>query len=119
MSGFVSEITVFLGITASPYLTTNFQVVTIVLAAIGLVLTPIYLLSLCRRVFFGPRIPALAVVGDMRPRELVIGLTLLVPTLVIGFWPRIAIDLYEATTTALANDLAAHTVVALRLPALG
>jgi NAD(P)H-quinone oxidoreductase subunit 4 len=83
------------------------------------VLTPIYLLSLCRRVFFGPRIPALAVVGDMKPRELVIGLTLLVPTLVIGFWPRIAIDLYEASTTALATGLAQHSVVALRLPALG
>ena len=41
------------------------------MAAIGLVLTPIYLLSMCRRVFFGPRIPALASVEDMHPRELV------------------------------------------------
>ena len=75
--------------------------------------------SLCRRVFFGLRIPALAVLSDMKPKELLIGLTLLVPTLVIDFWPRVAIDLYEATTTALANDLAQHAVVALRLPALG
>ena len=87
---------------------------TIVLAAIGLVLTPIYLLSMSRRVFFGPRIPALAFVQDMRPRELVIGLTLLVPTLVIGIWPRVAMDLYEASTDALASDLATHTVVAVR-----
>jgi NAD(P)H-quinone oxidoreductase subunit 4 len=50
---------------------------------------------------------------------LVIALCLLVPTLVIGFWPRVAIDLYEATTTGLATDLANHAVVALRLPALG
>ena len=57
---------------------------------------------MCRRVFFGPRIPALASVADMRPRELVIGLSLLVPTLVIGIWPRIAMDLYEASTNALA-----------------
>jgi len=28
-------------------------------------------------------------------------------------------DLYEASTTALATDLASHAVVALRLPALG
>ncbi|MFY7695223.1 MAG: proton-conducting transporter membrane subunit, partial [Cyanobium sp.] len=110
MSGFVSEITVFLGITANPYLTPSFRVVTIVLAAIGLVLTPIYLLSLCRRVFFGPRIPALAKVGDMTPRELVIGLSLLVPTLVIGFWPRVAIDFYQASTTALSGTLASQTV---------
>lgn len=113
MSGFVSEITVFLGITANPYLTPSFRVVTIVLAAIGLVLTPIYLLSLCRRVFFGPRIPALAMVGDMTPRELVIGMCLLVPTLVIGFWPRVAIDFYQASTNALSGELASQTVALL------
>jgi NAD(P)H-quinone oxidoreductase subunit 4 len=122
MSGFVSEITVFLGVTSNEAFTTGFRVITVVLAAIGLVLTPVYLLSLCRRVFFGPRIPALAVVGDMTPRELLIGLTLLVPTLVIGFWPRVAIDLYESSTNALALSLAAHGQLALdpsRFPALG
>ena len=106
MSGFVSEITVFLGVTSNGGFTTGFRTITVVLAAIGLVLTPVYLLSMCRRVFFGPRIPALAVLGDMRPRELVIGLMLLVPTLAIGFWPRLAIDLYGASTTALAQNLA-------------
>jgi NAD(P)H-quinone oxidoreductase subunit 4 len=115
MSGFVSEITVFLGITANDGFTTGFRVITVVLAAIGLVLTPVYLLSLCRRVFFGPRIPALAVVGDMNPRELLIGLMLLVPTLMIGFWPRVAIDLYEASTNALATQLADSASVALGL----
>ena len=120
MSGFVSEITVFLGITANDAFTTGFRVITIVLAAIGLVLTPMYLLSLCRRVFFGPRIPALAVVGDMKPRELLIGLTLLVPTLVIGFWPRVAIDFYEASTNALAVELARHGAGAIgRITTLG
>jgi NAD(P)H-quinone oxidoreductase subunit 4 len=120
MSGFVSEITVFLGVTSNDAFTVPFRIIAVVLAAIGLVMTPMYLLSLCRRVFFGPRIPALAVVGDMKPRELVIGLCLLVPTLTIGFWPRVAIDFYEASTTALASDLARHSLVALgRLPALG
>jgi NAD(P)H-quinone oxidoreductase subunit 4 len=56
----------------------------------------------------------------MRPRELLIGLTLLVPTLVIGFWPRVAIDFYEASTNALASQLAQATTVALgRIPVLG
>jgi NAD(P)H-quinone oxidoreductase subunit 4 len=112
MSGFVSEITVFLGITQSEQFTIGFRVITIVLAAIGLVLTPVYLLSLCRRVFFGPRIPAMAVVGDMKPRELFIGLTLLVPTLIIGFWPRVAIDVYEASTDALARNLESVSLLA-------
>jgi NAD(P)H-quinone oxidoreductase subunit 4 len=120
MSGFVSEITVFLGLTSSDAFTTSFRVIAVLLAAIGLVLTPVYLLSLCRRVFFGPRIPALAVVGDMKPRELLIGLTLLVPTLTIGFWPRIAIDFYQAGTDALSSELSQVTVQALaQLPLIG
>ena len=123
MSGFISEITVFLGVTSNDGFTVPFRVLTIVLAAIGLVLTPVYLLSLCRRVFFGPRIPALAVVGDMNPRELVIGLSLLVPTLVIGFWPRVAIDFYQASTNALAIELSNTTQLSLlslsQLPPIG
>ena len=120
MSGFISEITVFLGVTSSEVFTTLFRVIAVLLAAIGLVLTPVYLLSLCRRVFFGPRIPALAVVGDMRPRELVIGLSLLVPTLAIGFWPRLAIDFYQASTDALSAELGQLSVQALALlPPIG
>ena len=113
MSGFISEITIFLGITSQDAFTSLFRSITVILAAIGLVLTPIYLLSMCRRVFFGPRIPALASVVDMKPRELVIGLSLLVPTLVIGIWPRIAMDLYESSTNALSQQLGDHGVVAL------
>ena len=41
------------------------------------------------RVFFGPRIPT-AKLGDMSPRELTIALVLMVPTLMIGFWPQLA-----------------------------
>ncbi|TGG93169.1 MAG: NADH-quinone oxidoreductase subunit M [Aphanocapsa feldmannii 277cV] len=102
MSGFVSEITVFLGITTASGYTVAFRVITLLLASIGLVLTPIYLLSMVRRVFFGPRIPALAVVGDANSRELLVALMLLVPTLLIGFWPQLAIHLYEPSTSALA-----------------
>ncbi|WP_353091705.1 NAD(P)H-quinone oxidoreductase subunit 4, partial [Synechococcus lacustris] len=42
MSGFVSEITVFLGITSNDSFTIGFRVITIVLSAIGLILTPMY-----------------------------------------------------------------------------
>jgi NAD(P)H-quinone oxidoreductase subunit 4 len=56
----------------------------------------------------------------MRPRELLIGLTLLVPTLTIGFWPRIAIDFYQAGTDALSNQLSQISVQALaQLPFIG
>ena len=118
MSGFVSEITVFLGITSNDAFTTGFRVITIVLAAIGLVLTPMYLLSMCRRVFFGPRIPALAKLGDMTPRELTIALVLVVPTLMIGFWPQLATGLYDATTDSIAAQLHNTVQTALELPSV-
>ena len=104
MSGFVSEITVFLGITSNDAFTTGFRVITIVLAAIGLVLTPMYLLSMCWRVFFGPRTAALAKLGDMSPRELNIlsaGGTHLDDRL----RPQLATGLYDATTDGIAAQL--------------
>ncbi len=113
MSGFISELTVFLGVTSQENFTSVFRAITILIAAIGLVLTPIYLLSMCRRVFFGPRIPALATIEEMNPRELTIGLSLVIPTLVIGFWPRIAIDLYETSTNAIAQKLTEHSFISL------
>ncbi len=113
MSGFISEITVFLGITSQENFTSIFRAISIFLAAIGLVLSPIYLLSMCRRVFFGPRIPALASVNEMNYRELSIGLSLLVPTLLIGLWPRAVINFYEASTDALASRFATLSLAAI------
>ena len=115
MSGFVSEITVFLGITSNDSFTIGFRVITIVLSAIGLILTPMYLLSMCRRVFFGPRIPALATLGDMNPRELTIALVLVVPTLMIGFWPRLASGIYDATTDAISAQIHSSLVALLEM----
>ena len=116
MSGFISEITVFLGITSQDGFSSLFRSITIIIAAIGLVLTPIYLLSMCRRVFFGPRIPALATVKEMNGRELTIGFSLLLPTLVIGFWPKVAINLYESSTNALSQQLTLAKLVGIFTP---
>ena len=49
----------------------------------------------------------------MNPRELTIGLSLLIPTLAIGFWPRVAIDLYSATTDVIARKLLGESLVAV------
>jgi NAD(P)H-quinone oxidoreductase subunit 4 len=53
MSGFASEIAVFLGMTTSDIYSSPFRTVTIGLSAVGLILTPIYLLSMVRQVFYG------------------------------------------------------------------
>jgi len=53
MSGFASELSVFVGMTTSDLYSTSFRTVTVFLAAVGLVLTPIYLLSMLRQLFYG------------------------------------------------------------------
>ncbi len=52
MSGFVGELAVFVGMTTSDIYSSTFRTVTVFLAAVGLILTPVYLLSMLRQVFF-------------------------------------------------------------------
>jgi NAD(P)H-quinone oxidoreductase subunit 4 len=52
MSGFASELSVFVGITTSDIYSSTFRTVTVFLAAVGVILTPIYLLSMLRQVFY-------------------------------------------------------------------
>ncbi|WP_338430325.1 NAD(P)H-quinone oxidoreductase subunit 4 [Synechococcus elongatus] len=108
MSGFVSELTVFLGFTDSVY-SSGFRTVTILLAAVGLILTPMYLLSMLRRIFYGNYNLQLGqVLADAKPRELFITFCLLIPTLAIGFYPKLTTQVYDATTTALAAQVQAN-----------
>jgi NAD(P)H-quinone oxidoreductase subunit 4 len=104
MSGFVSELTVFIGLTASDAFTTTFKVVTVTLAAVGLLLTPIYLLSMLRQVFFGREQTGEMFdkyLSDAKPREVFIAACLLLPILGIGLYPRLATQVYDLKTVAL------------------
>ncbi|MEM7772345.1 MAG: NAD(P)H-quinone oxidoreductase subunit 4 [Cyanobacteria bacterium P01_A01_bin.37] len=53
MSGFASEISVFVGFTTSDAYSNIFRTVTVFLSAVGLILTPLYLLSMLKDVFYG------------------------------------------------------------------
>ena len=53
MSGFASELSVFVGFSSSDIYSSTFKTVTVFLAAVGLILTPVYLLSMIRQIFFG------------------------------------------------------------------
>lgn len=53
MSGFASEVAVFIGIATSDFYSVAFRTVIVFLAAVGVILTPIYLLSMIRQVFYG------------------------------------------------------------------
>ncbi|MBU6185432.1 MAG: NAD(P)H-quinone oxidoreductase subunit 4 [Cyanobacteria bacterium REEB444] len=52
MSGFVSELSVFVGVTSSDAYHTAFRTVMVISAAVGLIITPVYLLSMLRQLFY-------------------------------------------------------------------
>ncbi|MEB3200844.1 MAG: NAD(P)H-quinone oxidoreductase subunit 4 [Synechococcaceae cyanobacterium] len=104
MSGFVSELMVFVGFATSEAYALSFRVVIAVLAAIGVILTPIYLLSMLREIFFGRENRELAAhthLVDAEPREIYVISCLLVPIIGIGLYPRIVTDSYRASIEAL------------------
>jgi NAD(P)H-quinone oxidoreductase subunit 4 len=108
MSGFIGELMVFLGMTTSDVYSPIFRVVVLLLAAVGLILTPIYLLDLLGQVFYGQQNSKLAseeYIGDAQSREVFIALCLLVPILGIGLYPKLITQTYDQTTVAVADHL--------------
>jgi len=104
MSGFVGELNVFLGVSTSDAYSTAFKVGIITLSAVGLILTPIYLLSMLREVFYGKaklQLPSFGV--DANPREVFIAACLIVPIIGIGLYPKLATQTYDAKTVAVAS----------------
>jgi NAD(P)H-quinone oxidoreductase subunit 4 len=75
-----------------------------VLAAIGVILTPVYLLSMLREIFYGRENTELTShthLVDAEPREIYVISCLLVPIIGIGLYPRIVTDTYRASIEAL------------------
>jgi NAD(P)H-quinone oxidoreductase subunit 4 len=106
MSGFVGELTIFLGLTTSDVYSDGFKTIIIFLSAVGLLITPIYLLSMSRRVFFGQQSESMKeTCWDAKPRELSIAFCLLIPIIGIGLYPKIVTQTYDSTTVAVAAHL--------------
>ena len=131
MSGFVSELAVFVGFSNSPLYDSTFRSVTVFLSSLGLIVTPIYLLSMLRQLFYGNDQIQLCVIGkqessttdqdnepavcfgtncvlpsealyeDAKPREIFIALCFLVLVVAIGLYPKMATNLYDTTTVAI------------------
>jgi NAD(P)H-quinone oxidoreductase subunit 4 len=145
MSGFVGELSVFVGITTSDVYTSTFCTVTVFLAAVGVILTPIYLLSMLRQVFYGSGaalicdinnaglenqedegtacfgtdclLPTETVYTDARPREVFIAACFLVLIIGIGFYPKVAMQMYDAKTVAVnANVRQSYTIISQTNP---
>ena len=133
MSGFASEIAVFIGITTNDLYSSSFRMGLVFLAAVGLILTPIYLLSMLRMVFYksdedytceinGSEIkrpnsdepvcfgnscvlPGEAIFEDVNPREIFIAASFLIPIICMGLYPKLVTQTYDVKTT----ELAAHS----------
>lgn len=109
MSGFIGELTVFIGIATSDIYSNTFKLVVVVVSAIGLIATPIYLLSMLRRMFYGVdgklNLDFSASNGwlDANPREIAITACLLLPIIGIGFYPKVATQTYDVKTTEVAS----------------
>jgi len=108
MSGFIAEVMVFIGFSTSDAYNTTFKVVVVFLAAVGVILTPIYLLSMLREIFYGPENQELVsheVLVDAEPREVFIIACLLVPVIGIGLYPKMLTQIYDSTTVAYTTRL--------------
>ncbi|HEY9879634.1 MAG TPA: NAD(P)H-quinone oxidoreductase subunit 4 [Leptolyngbyaceae cyanobacterium] len=108
MSGFVAELMVFVGFATSDAYSYSFKLVCVLLMAVGVILTPIYLLSMLREIFYGPENKELVeheVLADAEPREVFIIACLLVPIIGFGFYPKLLTQVYDATTLRLTANL--------------
>jgi len=120
MSGFVAELMVFIGFATSDAYSSTFKVIVVFLAAVGVILTPIYLLSNLREIFYGAENKELVeheVLQDAEPREVFIVACLLVPMIGIGLYPKMLTQIYSATTEQLTVRLR-DSVPALAQPAV-
>ncbi|BAZ04472.1 NAD(P)H-quinone oxidoreductase subunit 4 [Calothrix sp. NIES-3974] len=131
MSGFASELSVFVGLTTSDIYSSAFCVVTVFLAAVGVILTPIYLLNLLRQVFYGTGadlkcdlndmqnqgeedtvcfgtdcvLPNQSIYRDASPREVFIAACFLLPIIGIGLYPKLAMQMYDVKTVAVNSHV--------------
>ncbi|MGG6292956.1 NAD(P)H-quinone oxidoreductase subunit 4 [Leptolyngbya sp. AN02str] len=108
MSGFIAELMVFVGFASSNAYDLTFKVIVVVLAAVGVILTPIYLLSMLREIFYGPENKELVdhqILVDAEPREVFIIASLLIPIIGIGFYPKLVTQLYDAKTSQITAQM--------------
>nr|YP_010726867.1 NADH dehydrogenase subunit D [Filipendula auriculata]WDZ66412.1 NADH dehydrogenase subunit D [Filipendula auriculata] len=112
MSGFVAELIVFFGIlTSQKYLLMTKIFITFIMA-IGMILTPIYSLSMLRQMFYGYKLfnnAPNSFFFDSGPRELFVSTSILLPVIGIGIYPdfvfALSVDKVEAILSNFFLDM--------------
>ncbi|MGB2925328.1 MAG: NAD(P)H-quinone oxidoreductase subunit 4 [Limnothrix sp.] len=108
MSGFVSELTIFLGLSGSDTYSFGFKAIAIFLTAVGVILTPIYLLSMLRQIFYDEATNLnkdVRIKGDAQPREVFIAVCLIAPIIAVGLYPKLATTTYDMKTVEVASKV--------------
>ncbi|XBJ24854.1 hypothetical protein VPH35_002638 [Triticum aestivum] len=106
MSGFVAELVVFFGLITSPKILLMKKTLITFVMAIGMILTPIYLLSMLRQMFYGSKlfnVPNANFV-DSGPRELFILIYIFLPVIGIGIYPDFVLSLSVDRVEALLSN---------------
>nr|YP_009415122.1 NADH dehydrogenase subunit 4 [Barclaya longifolia]ASB29463.1 NADH dehydrogenase subunit 4 [Barclaya longifolia] len=106
MSGFVAEFVIFLGIITSPKYLVMSKILISFVMAIGMILTPIYSLSMSRQMFYGYRVFNVpnSYFVDSGPREIFILICILLPIIGIGIYPDFVLSLsVDKVETILSN----------------
>lgn len=96
LAGFIGEFLCFLG---------GFKTwpVWTALSVTGILVTAAFFLKMIQKVFLGPLNPKWKDLTDMDSRELAAAVPLLILMIVLGVYPRLALDLMNETLTALAR----------------
>ncbi len=108
MSGFLSELMIFLGFVTSDAYSPIFIFIITFFEAVGIILTPIYLLSMLRQVFYGSKtgqITHLRKLVDAGPREIFIVSCLMIPMVGIGIYPQVVTQTYESRTNSVIEHI--------------
>nr|QFV18361.1 NADH dehydrogenase subunit 4 [Dichocarpum sutchuenense] len=95
MSGFVAELVVFFGLITSQKNLLISKILITFVTAIGMILTPIYSLSMLRQMFYGYRqfnSPNYHFF-DSGPRELFVSICIFLPVIGIGIYPDLVLSL--------------------------
>nr|YP_009468068.1 NADH-plastoquinone oxidoreductase subunit 4 [Aristida ternipes]AVA08346.1 NADH-plastoquinone oxidoreductase subunit 4 [Aristida ternipes] len=106
MSGFVAELVVFFGLITSPKFMLMAKMLIIFVMAVGMILTPIYLLSMLRQMFYGYKLFHVPNANflDSGPRELFLLICIFLPVIGIGIYPDFVLSLSVDKVEALLSN---------------
>nr|YP_010399946.1 ndhD [Nowellia curvifolia]UQM88712.1 ndhD [Nowellia curvifolia] len=106
-SGFAAELMIFLGMTNNDNYSFTFKIIILLIQGIGIILTPIYLLSMLRQMFYGYRSSEIQItyLTDAVPREIFIAIFIFLPIIGIGIYPNFVLSIWDNKTDSLLSQL--------------